>query len=119
MSATRKLERSLRTKEEHEQLKMAAKAAAVAALAFEGEAPTIAALKIRIAIGLNFVLICKELKMQDLGRALHAARVARAGYNAEKDGPSQMMRWLDDVIEHSALEDAWRAEKKLNDEVSP
>lgn len=111
MSAARKLQRDQRSKQEAEQLRMAAKAATVASLVFDGDAPTKAALKIRIAIGLNFVLLCRAKKMNDLGRALRMVRSGFFEYDEKRDGPSQFMRWWKQVLEQRAMEDAWHAER--------
>lgn len=111
MSATRKLQRNGHDKRERDRRMLGLRAAAVAGTLFDGEPPTHAAAKIRVAIGLNFIHLCEKAGMKDLDRALHQVRVGYVSYVEEKDGPSEFMRWFKQVVEQRALEAAWRDEQ--------
>lgn len=111
MSAERKLTRSLKTKEERRRLRLAAQAATLASVVFDGDAPTQAALKVRIAIGLNGVILQRKHKVPDMARMLKMVRVGYVTFDPKRDGESDWMTWWKDVLQQRGLEAAWRAER--------
>ena len=119
MSATRQFQRNGHDKRERDRRMLGLRAAAVAQSLFEGNPPTNAAAKIRVAIGLQFIRLCEKAGMKDLDRALHQVRVGYVSYVEEKDGPSEFMRWFKQVVEQRALEATWRDEQEAKKRSEP
>ena len=112
MTATRALRRKEASREEALQRQLAAQAGAIASMVFDGDAPTLDTLKARIAIGLNFVLLCRKNKTKDLARALRMVRCGWVEYDSKRDGPSEWMRWWQDVLQHRVTEELKRDEER-------
>lgn len=111
MSAIRKLQRTSATKEEAAKLRMGKRAVVVAGRLFDGPPPSVDALKIRIAIAINLIRLAEKAQMKDLDGVLKTIRVGWVSYDAKRDGPSDYMRWWQQVLEQRALEAAWWAEE--------
>lgn len=111
MTAERKLKRAQRTKQDDAKLKMGARALLVAERLFDGQPPTVAALKIRVALGLQLIRLGTKAQMKDMDGVIKQVRLGYVTYDEKRDGPSDFMRWWKQVIEQRALEEQWHVEQ--------